>query len=78
MCVSSLAMTSSDNGFPRYVAIEGPIGVGKTTLALKLSKRLQARLVLEEAEEVDARSDIFALGCLLYLLTRETRRRKSR
>jgi deoxyadenosine/deoxycytidine kinase len=35
-------------GFPRYIAVEGPIGVGKTTLALELSKRLQARLVLEE------------------------------
>ncbi|OGQ90808.1 MAG: deoxyadenosine kinase [Deltaproteobacteria bacterium RIFOXYA12_FULL_58_15] len=41
-------MSPSETGFPRYVAIEGPIGVGKTTLAVKLSKQLQARLVLEE------------------------------
>ncbi|WP_242346882.1 deoxynucleoside kinase [Anaeromyxobacter terrae] len=36
---------------PRYIAVEGPIGVGKTTLAQVLSERLGARLVLEHAEE---------------------------
>ena len=35
----------------RYIAVEGPIGVGKTTLAKRLSEDFQARLVLEEAEE---------------------------
>ena len=34
-----------------YVAIEGPIGVGKTSLANLMSKELGARLVLEEFEE---------------------------
>jgi deoxyadenosine/deoxycytidine kinase len=34
-----------------YVAIEGPIGVGKTTLVQRLSQRLGARLVLEVVEE---------------------------
>ena len=34
-----------------YIAIEGPIGVGKTSLANLMSKRLGARLVLEEFEE---------------------------
>ncbi len=33
----------------RYIAIEGPIGVGKTSLAKVLSDRLNARLLLEEA-----------------------------
>jgi len=33
-----------------YVAVEGPIGVGKTTLALALGKALDARVVLEESE----------------------------
>ncbi len=36
---------------PRYVAVEGPIGVGKTTLTQKLAKHLQARVVLEEFED---------------------------
>ena len=31
-----------------FITIEGNIGAGKTTLALLLSKRLNARLVLEE------------------------------
>ncbi len=36
---------------PRYLAIEGPIGVGKTTLAQILAERLGAKLVLEPVEE---------------------------
>lgn len=32
----------------KYIAIEGNIGAGKTTLAKQLSKRLKGRLVLEE------------------------------
>jgi deoxyadenosine/deoxycytidine kinase len=32
----------------RYVAVEGPIGVGKTTLATALAAHWQARLVLEQ------------------------------
>jgi deoxyadenosine/deoxycytidine kinase len=37
-------------GEPNYVAIEGVIGVGKTTLATGLSERLGAQLQLEEVE----------------------------
>jgi len=36
---------------PRYIAVEGPIGVGKTTLATALAERLGGRLVLEVVEE---------------------------
>jgi len=35
----------------RYIAIEGPIGVGKTSLARKLADGLSAELVLEQAAE---------------------------
>src|SRR5262249_19672704 len=34
----------------RYIAIEGPIGVGKTALAERLGIRLDATVVLEEAD----------------------------
>lgn len=34
-----------------YIAIEGPIGVGKTTLAKKLAQSLQGELLLEGASE---------------------------
>ena len=35
----------------RYIAIEGPIGVGKTALAKRLADSLSADLVLEEIDE---------------------------
>src|ERR1700682_4005591 len=35
----------------RFVAIEGPIGVGKTTLARKLAATFGAELILERADE---------------------------
>jgi deoxyguanosine kinase len=34
----------------RYIAIEGPIGVGKTSLAERVSTRLDATAVLEDSE----------------------------
>ena len=34
----------------RYIAIEGPIGVGKTRLAERLAGRFEAHTILEEAE----------------------------
>lgn len=35
----------------RYIVIEGPIAVGKTSLARRLAETFGARLVLEESEE---------------------------
>ena len=42
---------SGDISDVRYIAIEGPIGVGKTSLANLLSRELKARLILEKVEE---------------------------
>jgi deoxyadenosine/deoxycytidine kinase len=36
---------------PRYIAVEGPVGAGKTALAQALAERLGARLIAEVAEE---------------------------
>ena len=36
---------------PYYIAVEGTIGVGKTSLAKILGERLEAKLILEEFEE---------------------------
>lgn len=35
----------------RFIVIEGPIGVGKTSLARRLSQSLNAQLVLEQADQ---------------------------
>jgi deoxyguanosine kinase len=60
----------------RYIAVEGPIGAGKTTLAERLSARLGATLVLEDAENPFL-ADFYAdrpgaalQAQLFYLLTR--------
>src|SRR5512138_2749290 len=36
---------------PRYIAVEGPVGVGKSALAQALAERTGARLVQEDPEE---------------------------
>ena len=48
-----------------YIAIEGPIGVGKTTLAKRLADTFQSEAVLEMAEE-NPFLDRFYNDCLLY------------
>ena len=35
----------------RYIVVEGPIGVGKTSLVRKLGESLGSELLLEKAEE---------------------------
>jgi deoxyguanosine kinase len=36
---------------PRFIVVEGPIGVGKTSLAKRLAKSFASELILEEAQE---------------------------
>jgi deoxyguanosine kinase len=66
-----------------YIAIEGPIGVGKTSLARALAKELNARLVLEGVEDNPFLArfyedpDKYALPVQLYfLLTRYNQQRE--
>jgi deoxyadenosine/deoxycytidine kinase len=43
----------------RYIVIEGPIGVGKTSLATLLAPELNARLIFERAEENPFLTDFY-------------------
>lgn len=43
--------SSSSSQFPRYIAVEGPIGVGKTTLTKKLAKSFYYETMLESANQ---------------------------
>ncbi|MCB9477534.1 MAG: deoxynucleoside kinase [Deltaproteobacteria bacterium] len=36
---------------PRYIVVEGPIGVGKSSLVRKLGERLDARMIFEQVDE---------------------------
>ena len=40
-----------ENEGPRYIVVEGPIGVGKTSLAKRLADSYASELILERAEE---------------------------
>jgi deoxyguanosine kinase len=59
-----------------YIAIEGPIGVGKTSLAERLSTRLDATVVLEESDNpflsdfYNGRPGAALQAQLFYLLNR--------
>ncbi len=43
-----------------YITIEGPIGAGKTTLAMLLAERIGAKLLLEEYEENPFLAEFYA------------------
>lgn len=52
-------MELSTVGQPLYIAVEGPIGVGKTTLTRRLQERLNAALFLEIVEENPFLADFY-------------------
>jgi deoxyguanosine kinase len=59
-----------------YIAVEGPLGVGKTSLARLLAERINARAILEEIEENPFLSNFykdparFAFQTQIYFLLR--------
>ena len=66
-----------------YIAIEGPIGVGKTSLARRLAESYHAELVLEHAEENPFLERFYrnprhaALPTQLYFLFQRSRQLKA-
>ena len=46
-----MSVNAGSLGKPRFIAVEGPIGVGKTALAQRLADSLSASLILEEVVE---------------------------
>lgn len=42
---------NSSSTIPRYIAVEGPIGVGKTSLAKRLAKSFNYEILLEKSED---------------------------
>jgi deoxyadenosine/deoxycytidine kinase len=65
-----------------YIAVDGPIGAGKTTLARALAERMEARLVLEEASGNPFLSrfyedpDKFAFPAQIYFLLNRYRQQR--
>src|SRR5271169_4076161 len=66
-----------------YIAVDGPIGVGKTSLAQALAKELSARIILEEVDDNPFLArfyegpDKYAFPLQLYfLLTRYNQQRE--
>jgi deoxyguanosine kinase len=49
--LNDLSIDLSAVSIPRYIAIEGPIGIGKTTLAKRLAESFNYETLLEDAEE---------------------------
>ena len=76
MTVESL---QSENHSPRFIVVEGPIGVGKTSLAKRLAKRFSAELILEHVDENPFLDQFYksgrnvALPAQLFFLFQRTR-----
>lgn len=64
-----LEAAKNNKSFPQYLAIEGPIGVGKTTLAKKLADLLDYPLLLEAVTENPFLDRFYAEGTTQALPT---------
>ena len=72
-----------ENSEVRYIAVEGVIGVGKTTLATMLGETLKANVVLEQFEENPFLKDFYSdpdryafQTQIFFLLTRYKQQQK--
>lgn len=74
-----LTLAAESRPLPRYIAVEGPIGAGKTTLAKRLAQTLRYPLMLEPVTEnpfLDrfyAEGDQHALPTQLFFLLHRAR-----
>lgn len=46
-----MTVEAPTTGMPRYIAVEGPIGAGKTSLARRLAETFNYEILLEKSEE---------------------------
>jgi deoxyguanosine kinase len=80
--LDTLGIDPDQAGLPRYIAVEGPIGVGKTTFAKRLATTLGYGELLEQAEENPFLERFYenrqanALPTQLYFLFQRTRQQK--
>ena len=70
----------SDSGVPGYIVIEGPIGVGKTTLACKIAESLGSETLLEQPKDNPFLANFYqnpkshALSAQLFFLLQRIKR----
>lgn len=74
-----LSTVIKERPLPEFIAIEGPVGVGKTTLSKKLANAFGHELILEQAEENPFLGSFYknrrqyALATQLFFLFQRTR-----